>query len=259
MAREKKSDMRIRVLQERLDWLVENHQVKVQQKTFSFVNDCVYRLRKGKGLSPGQRRWADSIIEEGLQKVECPAKNRKLYNRIESALKMEHASHNHNVLGEFAVKLTRGWDLSEKQLSWCEAMITEAEAGPWAPTEEEVETMRHLNNVRSSRNSYWYSGSPRVAEAMSRITEFLGDGTPFRKYLFDTATKSFNNKIKEIDNPRFQIGDKCFIRKNNEWRIGFVMTAPYTCKQLSSVCYDVLVDGMTEKKGTDSLKKQRRS
>ena len=117
MAREKKNDMRIRVLQERLDWLVENHQVKIQQKTFNFVNDCINRLRRNKGLTPGQRRWADSIIEEGLQKVECPAKNRKLYNRIESALKMEHASHNHNILGEFAVKLARGWDLSEKQLS----------------------------------------------------------------------------------------------------------------------------------------------
>ena len=41
MAREKKNDMRIRVLQERLDWLVENHQVKIQQKTFNFVNDCI--------------------------------------------------------------------------------------------------------------------------------------------------------------------------------------------------------------------------
>ena len=61
MAREKKNDMRIRVLQERLDWLVENHQVKIQQKTFNFVNDCINRLRRGRGLTPGQRRWADSI------------------------------------------------------------------------------------------------------------------------------------------------------------------------------------------------------
>ena len=258
MAREKKNDMRIRVLQERLNWLVENHQVKVQQKVFNFINDCIYRLQRGKGLSQGQRRWADSIIEEGLQKLECPEKNRKLFDRIENALKMAHVSHNHNVLGEFAVKLSRGWDLSEKQLSWCESMLAEAEAGPWVPTEEEIKTMRHLNNVRFSRNTYWYGGSPRVAEAMSRISDFLEAGTPFRKYLFDTAARSFNNKIKEIDNPRFQIGDKCFIRRNNEWRIGFVMTAPYTCNQLRSVCYDVLIDGMTEKKGTESLKKQRR-
>ncbi len=259
MTREKKNDMRIRVLQERLDWLVENHQVKVQQKTFNFVNDCVNRLRRGKGLSPGQRRWADSIIEEGLQKVECPAQNRKLFNRIEEALKTAHVSHNHNVLSDFGARLARGWELSEKQLSWCEAMLVEAEAGPWVPTSEEIETMQHLNNVRNSRNSYWYSGSPRVAEGMSRISEFLEDGTHFRKHLFDAATKSFNNKIKEIDSPRFQIGDKCFIRKNSEWRIGFVVSAPYTCKQLRSVCYDVLVDGMTEKKSTESLKKQRRN
>ena len=259
MAREKKNDMRIRVLQERLNWLVENHQVKVQQKVFNFINDCIYRLQRGKGLSQGQRRWADSIIEEGLQKLECPEKNRKLFDRIENALKMAHVSHNHNILGEFAVKLSRGWDLSEKQLSWCESMLVEAEAGPWVPTEEEVETMRHLNNVRFSRNTYWYGGSPRVAEAMSRISDFLEAGAPFRKYLFDTAAKSFNNRIKEVNAPRFQIGDKCFTRKNNEWRVGFVMSAPYTCKQLRSVCYDVLVDGMTEKKGTESLKKQRRS
>ncbi len=258
MAREKKNDMRIRVLQERLGWMVENHQVKVQQKTFNFINDCVYRLRKGKGLTPGQRRWADSIIEEGLQKVEVPAKNKKLHTRIEAALKMAHASHNHNILGDFAVKLARGWDLSEKQLSWCEAMLVEAEAGPWIPTGEEVETMRHLNNVRYSRNTYWYGGSPRVAEAMSKISDFLDLGTPFRKYLFETAAKSFNNRIKEINAPRFQIGDKCFTRKDKEWKMVFVMSAPYTCKQLRSVCYDVLIDGMTEKKGTDSLKKQRR-
>ena len=259
MACEKKNDMRIRVLQERIGWMVDNHQVKVQQKTFNFINDCVYRLRKGKGLTPGQRRWADSIIEEGLQRVEVPAKNKKLHTRIEAALSMAHASHNHNILGDFAVKLARGWELSEKQLSWCEAMLNEAEAGPWIPTIEEVETMRHLNNVRYSRNTYWYGGSPRVAEAMSRISEFLEDGTHFRKYLFDTAAKSFNNRIKEISTPRFQIGDKCFTRKDMEWKMGFVMSAPYTCKQLRSVCYDVLVDGMTEKKGTDSLKKQRRS
>ena len=257
MAREKKNDMRIRVLQERLNWLVENHQVKVQQKVFNFINDCIYRLQRGKGLSQGQRRWADSIIEEGLQKLECPEKNRKLFDRIENALKMAHVSHNHNILGEFAVKLSRGWDLSEKQLSWCESMLAEAEAGPWVPTEEEIETMRHLNNVRFSRNTYWYGGSPRVAEAMSRISDFLEAGTPFRKYLFDTAAKSFNNRIKEVKAPRFQIGDKCFLRKNNEWRVGFVMSAPYTCKQLRSVCYDVLVDGMTEKKGTESLSKRR--
>jgi hypothetical protein len=258
MPREKKNDMRIRVLQERLGWMVENHQVKVQQKTFNFVNDCVYRLRKGKGLSPGQRRWADSIIEEGLHRVEVPVKNKKLHARIEAVLSMAHASHNHNVLGDFAVKLARGWELSEKQLSWCEAMLVEAEAGPWIPTKEEVEAMRHLNNVRYSRNTYWYGGSPRVAEAMSKISDFLEAGIPFRKYLFDTAAKSFNNRIKEINTPRFQVGDKCFTRKDQEWRMCFVMSAPYTCMQLRSVCYDVLVDGMTEKKGTDSLKKQRR-
>ena len=56
MAREKKNEMRLRILRERLDWMVENHQVKLQQRTFNFIQDS-WHIRSSnlmvRGMVPG--------------------------------------------------------------------------------------------------------------------------------------------------------------------------------------------------------------
>ena len=257
MAREKKNDMRLRVLIERSEWMVKNHQVKLQQRTFSFIQDMITRLQRGKGVSPNMRKWVDAIIEDGLEKVEVDGEKGKLLERITAALGVAHVSYNHNILGEFGSKLGRGWSLSEKQLAWCETMLAEAEADPWTPAKNEIETMNHLINIRYSRNAYWYQANGRTAQAMDAIHEYLTNGTSFRKYLFFHAAKSFSNRLNEIKIPRFKIGAKCFLRENKEWRVGFILTDPYTCKESRAICYDVLIDGVTERKGTESLSKRR--
>jgi len=253
VAREKKNEMRLRILRERLDWMVENHQVKLQQRTFNFMQDMITRLQKGRGISPNMRKWVDAIIEDGLEKVEVDGEKGKLLERITAALGMAHVSHNHNILGDFGSKLGRGWSLSEKQQAWLDKMLAEAETGPWIPTKSETQTMQDLMNLRNSRNSFWWSNNPGAAKAMEEIGIFLATGQPIRKFRFEKACKSFANKLKELGTPRFSIGDKAFYRNSPV----IILTAPWTSSTHRSVCYDVLHEGQAVGVPTGNLRKRR--
>jgi len=253
VAREKKNEMRLRILRERLDWMVENHQVKLQQRTFSFIQDMITRLQRGKGVSPNMRKWVDAIIEDGLEKVEVDGEKGKLLERITAALGMAHVSHNHNILGEFGSKLGRGWSLSEKQQSWLDKILAEAETGPWVPSSTQIQTMQDLMNLRDSRNSYWYQNNPGTARAMEEISVFLTASQPMRKFRFEKACKSFAGKLRELESPRFDVGDKAFFKKSPV----IILTAPRTSGATRGICYDILHEGEAREVNNESLRKRR--
>ena len=75
-----------------------------------FAKDMEWRIARNKGLSPKRRAWLDSIIEEG---VPAP-KNETQVNEIMAAASLKGMERRRDILTDFAGKVRRGWDLSEK-------------------------------------------------------------------------------------------------------------------------------------------------
>ena len=118
-------------------------------KTHRFIDDMISRLHRGKGLSTGQRRWLDSLIEEGVPSVASSAVD--AVETIESAITAFHEdcalTHRWeiNVLRDFRNRVAKGYNMSEKQSALLKRLTTDAEkitAGQgWSPSADELVTL----------------------------------------------------------------------------------------------------------------------
>ena len=80
-------------------------------RSFRFMNDMAARLERGKGMSTGQRKYLDSLIDQGVPKL----KNEARVSEILEAAKVDGMQQASSTLSDFAFKLGKGWSLSEKQ------------------------------------------------------------------------------------------------------------------------------------------------
>jgi len=111
---------------------------------YSFIRDMISRLDRNRGTTTKQRNWIDSLIEEGIP---APKGDPVLLTRIEAAQAViGMKEYDTNILGEFAGKIRRGWDLSEKQTAWMQKLLDEANRlaveGPFTIDEETTEKLR---------------------------------------------------------------------------------------------------------------------
>ncbi len=105
-------------------------------KVCRFMRDMEYRLERNKGLSTGRRNWLDRLIDEGVPE----AKNKERVEEILAAANLEGMQEKKSILEDFAGKVRKGWSLSEKQESWLNKMLAEAQDirvnGVWHPSDE---------------------------------------------------------------------------------------------------------------------------
>ena len=80
-------------------------------RSYNFMNDMVCRLEQGKGISKGQRSYLDSLIDQGVPKP----KNEAKVNEVLAAAEVDGMQDVKSTLSDFAFKIGKGWDLSEKQ------------------------------------------------------------------------------------------------------------------------------------------------
>ena len=92
-------------------------------KVCRFMRDMETRLERNKALSSGRRNWLDRLIDEGVPE----AKNPERVEEILAAANLEGMQEKKSVLEDFAGKVRKGWSLSEKQESWLNKMLAEAQ------------------------------------------------------------------------------------------------------------------------------------
>ena len=243
-----------------------------EHRNARFARDMAARLGRGKGLSPKQRKWLDSIIEEGI-----PApKDTTLYDRIMEAIDVDGMQDKAQILSDFAHKAFNGWDLSPKQQAWLDKMLAEADHfrahGPWRPTDDVITRLRlALQVARGYSGTYWstHGGTRKAYETVAAwITgeDAKGPGesnpTVIDEWCCDKLLKSMARPLRELDNPKFTPGEMrwLFIRKTypetgGDYAPALVTSGPYVSEK-GDVVYDALVNG--EMVTTTQLTKQRR-
>ena len=203
-----------------------------------FAKDMLFRLERGKALSSGRRKFLDDVIEQGVPE---PKGDSEYIAMIDEAIGTPGASHT-NVLRDFRGKLVRGWQLSEKQKSWCDSLIEKAkdirEDSYWRPDEELTERIKLAVSCYVCYSGGYWDTHPGGWRAMSTARQWVaGEIHIIDEYTVKKLFKSVAGKLREMENPKFQIGSICY--HNNIPAI--VLDGPIPTN--SGIAYPVLVDG----------------
>jgi hypothetical protein len=213
-----------------------------------FMTDMIGRLERGKYPTKRQRDWLDSIIEEG---VPVPKGDPVYIAKIDEALKTEGIDFA-NILTDFRGKLVRGWDLSEKQKTWCDNLLVKAAElrndSYWRPDAELTERIKLAVSLRSCYTESFWSTHPGGARAMAKADAWLkGDRATIDEYTVNKLFKSVTGRLRDMETPRFKMGAMGYITvidqaTHNQSRVpGIIVGGPIVARQ--GITYDILVGG----------------
>jgi len=145
---------------------------KFHNWTVDFIDAMIVKLERGKGLSKKMRDKIDSIVDEGVPHIpdskeadELEAWGKFLNNKGEE------------ILRDFAVRIRKGWKLSEKQIIFRDSLVTQAmntqTTGFWEPSKEVMNQMDLTSKLYYCYSSnYWYS-HPGYDRYMKKLINFL--------------------------------------------------------------------------------------
>jgi hypothetical protein len=230
-----------------------------------FIGDMASRLQAGRGLSKKQRDWLDTLIEEG---VPAPKGDPELIARIESAIAVEGMrDFDTRMLSEFAGKLRRGWDLSEKQVKWMGDLLSKAEelakSGPWAPDEETIEKLKVCIKLSRGYNTVYWQTHGGTYKALESVRRYLEGTENADEWCVNKLLKAMARPLRELENPKFIPGQMywLYIRKQypengGDYAPALIADGPYVSEKNGKVVYSALVNG--EMIETANITKQRR-
>lgn len=95
-----------------------------QEKPALFIRQMVQRIEAGKYPSAGQRKWLDTLTDEGAAAFPVTHNQDRLVE-IDEAINT-NAMSRVDVLRDFRFKLKKGWNLSEKQESFLTSLLEQA-------------------------------------------------------------------------------------------------------------------------------------
>ncbi len=230
-----------------------------------FVRDMSSRLDRGRGLSKKQRDWLDTLIEEG---VPAPKGDPELIARIESAVAVEGMrDFDTRMLSEFAGKIRRGWDLSEKQMKWMGDLLSKAEelakSGPWTPDEATVKKLKLCVKLSRGYNTVYWQTHGGTYKALESVKRFLDGADVADEWCVNKLLKAMARPLRELDNPKFAPGQMywLYVRRQypesgGEYAPALIADGPYVSEKNGKVVYSALVNG--EIVETSNITKQRR-
>ena len=180
------------------------------------------------------------------------------------------------ILRDFANKLRQGKTLTEKQENFKSRLYNEAkgikENGPWQPSKEEIAEMKQVRLLKKQYSSnYWYTHS-MGKKAMDKLELYLdqlnslNDFVPMSKKVWESAKHAVRGKFKLLKNPRFNVNDKCFV-KRRDWNAmsgqwNHISTYGIICSEVyvnnsGLIVYDVLHSGNVTAEDNDNLFKRQ--
>ena len=212
----------------------------------AFVSQMISRLEKGKALSKRQRDWLDTLISDGV----TPPKNPELYNKIKSRTGIYGQSERHTqILNDFAGQAYRGYSFSEKQKSFLNRLLAEADelktSGPWQPDSDMSVRLKNAVLIAQSRSDgYWYNrpGELKAYLAVKKWIDETTDQIPglVTEWAAKKILKSSRVGLRELDNPTFQPGS--IVRYIMSPQPAIIISGPDVSPN-QGVCYDLLVEG----------------
>jgi hypothetical protein len=214
-----------------------------------FVSDMAARLTRNRGTSTKQRNWLDTLIEEG---VPAPKGDPVLLARIEAAQAVVGMKeYDINILGEFAGKLRRGWDLSEKQAAWMEKLLAEADRltveGPFTIDEETTEKLQLCLRLSKGYSSSYWATHGGTTKALASVEAHLAGTGITDEWCVNKLIKSMGGKLRELlETPYVTPAKPCWVVESlnqdtrmHEWGLGAVMGAP-SVNERGTIVYPVL-------------------
>ena len=251
-------------LSQALDLITDYEAVSFgDHKNCRFARDMVVRLQRGRGLSPKQRNWLDNIIEEGVPE----AKNADLVALLEAAGEVVGMEGKAHILKDFAYRARCGWSFTEKQQAFVDALLAEAEKlqleGPFEPDVETVDSLRKCVKLAKSRSNFYWSSHPGEGKSLNATVAWLewidgdreGPRPHFDAWCAERFAKSLKSRLREFENPKFQIGEMRWLWVNGDYAPALVMDGPHI-SDYGKIVYSALVNG--ECVETHQLTKVRR-
>lgn len=259
-------------------------------RSYRFMNDMTARLIQGKGISKGQRKYLDDLIDQG---VPTP-KNEERVNEILAAANVDGMQQVAQTLKDFAYKLGKGWNLSDKQEKFLANLLTKSESlkvvGRFRPSDAVVVDLENAVKICSTKNNWYWQHRPGTAKSYDKVrmwldwnsrhkvSEELKDkgidvgvpkGTPgcfvgeepiIDQWVCDKLLKAVKNPLSEMKNPKFPMGAMAWTRvyadrPNGEPRVVLISGFPKILK--GEVTYPCLVEGEVLEIPTGSLRKRR--
>ncbi len=247
-------------------------------RSFRFMNDMSARLERGKGLSKGQRDYLDSLIDQGVPKP----KNEEKVKEILEAAKVDGMQDVASTLKDFAYKLGKGWNLSEKQENFLQSLLSKSEKlkenGRYRPTPELVRDLKAAVAVCDYKNSWYWNHRPGTAKAYDRARKWLAwdhQRQELEKFthLQEAAQKlaqpepimdewvckklinAFKKTIEELNSPKHPAGMMRWTNWQGEKQLMLIAGEPKL--ERGTVVYPCLVDGQDRMIPSERIKKRR--
>ena len=219
-----------------------------------FAKDMEWRLNTNRGLSPKRRAWLDSIIEEGVPVL----KNEVQVNEIMAAANLKGMERRKDILTDFAGKVRRGWNLSEKQVTWLDNMLAEAEGirvnGIWTPSTELKAKMEIAIRIGAHKDGYYFQHRPGTSKAHSRVAKWLADSENVQvdEWACDKLLKAYKKTFGELEAPRHNVGDLRYYKGD----VALIAEAPFVTER-GALVYPIIVNGQMLDIRADMIGKRR--
>ena len=249
-----------------------------QDRSVRFLKDMCYRLERGKSLTTKQRAWADKLCASELPKL----KNEARVKEILAAAEVDGMQQLSSTLRDFAYKVGKGWNLSEKQQSFLENMLKKAETlrveGRFRPDEKCIENLRAAVSLCSKKNDWYWTHRPGTAKALNKVESWLrwNDGNNAAKeakargvnfthtpdepiidqWACDKLVTAVKNQLAELKKPKYPTGTMAWkVMYKAPSALGLVTGAPFV--KDGAVVYPFLIDGTDVAVESNQLRKRR--
>lgn len=201
-------------------------------RSVTFVSDMILRLGQGKGLTPRQRDWYDSVVVQDPPKPQNAEQVASL--RQDAALPgMEKVA---EILNDFAFRLSKGWNLSEKQTAFMTKLQAQAtdirDNGAWEPTADEILAIATGVAFCRRYSAYYMDGCPGISKARDECRRWLDGEIAFLdKWSANRMMKLCKGDRTVIADAteRWPVGSMAFTKDDNVNHGGFglVMDTPH--------------------------------
>ena len=224
-----------------------------------FVKDMITRLSRGKNMSTKQREWFDKAVLTNPPEPQ----NEELVTRLRDAAQLAGMEKVASVLIDFSYKLSRGWNLSEKQTAFMNKLLAKADDirinGVWSPTEEQKSAIE-MGVAFSKRYTHYYlSGCPGLSKAINECRDWLnGDVENLDEWSANKVISLCKGDRKVIADAkdRWPVGSLVETKKG---KLGLVLNVPHVGMSNGKPVITLLVDGNPTVELITDIKKKRRS
>ena len=180
-----------------------------QEKPALFISQMIQRMEHGKYPSAGQRKWLDSLTDEGAAAFPV-THNQDRLDEIDEAINTTAMSRV-DVLRDFRFKLKKGWNLSEKQETFLASLLEQAcdlrANGLPALNEDEkflVESLLRYGETVGNGDYYGYQQGK--AAFIREVKDFYFIHKTVTKNHIESLRKMFKGVTKALTEKKHPVG-----------------------------------------------------